>query len=280
MRILLFFWFSVFCSLVSAQQRLPVFLAGTWKIENKNQFEHWDILNENSMKGFAYQIVNGDKQVIEYLEINQVKKNLVYSASVIKQNGGKSIPFKLLHIDTVFVFENLKHDFPKRILYKKLDDTSLFVEVSDGKSKGYSYRLYRENFKTKSADYDEKLAMEYGADDYGMKSYFLVMLKTGKNTTDDKDFISKSFRGHMDNIGRLVKEKKLVVAGPLGKNEKDYRGIFILYNVSSVEEAQAILMTDPAIKSELLEYELYNWYGSAALEAYLPLAEKIAKIKP
>ncbi|WP_260392461.1 hypothetical protein [Empedobacter falsenii] len=39
--------------------------------------------------------------------------------------------------------------------------------------------------------------------------------------------INEKFRGHLDNINRLVKEEKLVVAGPMGKNEKNYCGIFI-----------------------------------------------------
>jgi len=39
--------------------------------------------------------------------------------------------------------------------------------------------------------------------------------------------INEKFRGHLDNINRLVKEEKLVVAGPMCKNEKNYRGIFI-----------------------------------------------------
>lgn len=117
--------------------------------------------------------------------------------------------------------------------------------------------------------YDSTLAKQLGADENGMKKYVLVMLKTGPNNTTDKDFIAQQFSGHMENIDRLVKEKKLVVAGPLGKNDKTYRGIFILDNVAGIEEAREILQTDPAIKSGLLEPELYNWYGSAALPVYL-----------
>ena len=55
-------------------------------------------------------------------------------------------------------------------------------------------------------NYDKVLAEKLGGDDYGMKSYFLVILKTGTNKTEDKEFINKSFGGHMDNINRLVKK--------------------------------------------------------------------------
>jgi uncharacterized protein YciI len=133
---------------------------------------------------------------------------------------------------------------------------------------------------TTNPNYDKTLAKKLGGDDYGMKSYFLVILKTGTNTTTDKELISESFKGHMDNINRLVKEGKLIVAGPLGKNENNYRGIFILNNLKSKEEAKELLQTDLAIKNGLLDYEIFTWYGSAALPEYLPFSDKVWKLKP
>ncbi len=128
--------------------------------------------------------------------------------------------------------------------------------------------------------YDKALAEKLGADEYGMKSYFFVILKTGKNTTTDKDFINESFKGHMDNINKLVKEEKLIVAGPLGKNDQNYRGIFILNNIKQIEDAKAILLTDPAIKNGLLDFDIFTWFGSAALAEYLPYSDTIWKTKP
>jgi uncharacterized protein YciI len=133
----------------------------------------------------------------------------------------------------------------------------------------------KDTLKSSNPNYDKVLAEKLGGDDYGMKSYFLVILKSGANKTEDKEFIKKSFGGHMDNINRLVKEGKLIVAGPLAKNDKTYRGIFILNNIKSIEEAKELLLTDPAIKNELLDYEIFTWFGSAALPEYLPASEKI-----
>jgi len=133
--------------------------------------------------------------------------------------------------------------------------------------------------QTSNPDYDPALAEKLGGDDYGMKSYMLVILKTGSNKTTDKPFIDSCFRGHMENIGRMVDANKLIVAGPLGKNENSYRGIFIL-NVKTVEEANSLLESDPAVKENLLAAEIYKWYGSAALPQYLPDSDKIWKVKP
>lgn len=125
--------------------------------------------------------------------------------------------------------------------------------------------------------YDSVLAEKLGGDAYGMKSYFFVILKTGTNTTEDKNLISESFKGHMKNMERLVKENKLIVAGPFGKNDKNYRGLFILNHIKSIDEAKDLLQTDPAIRSGLLDYDIFTWYGSAALPEYLPFSEKIWK---
>ena len=123
--------------------------------------------------------------------------------------------------------------------------------------------------------YNKTLADSLGGDEYGMKMYVLVILKTGTATLDKK-VTDSLFGGHMANIGRLATEGKLVVAGPLKKNEKNYRGIFI-FNVKTLDEAKELLVTDPAVKAKVLDAELFQWYGSAALPMYLPYHSKVEK---
>ncbi|MBV4359724.1 YciI family protein [Pinibacter aurantiacus] len=122
--------------------------------------------------------------------------------------------------------------------------------------------------QSNNAKFNKALADSLGADEYGMKMYVLVILKTGNSTITDKPKIDSLFGGHMQNIGRLASEGKLVVAGPMKKNDKNYRGIFIL-NVKTIPEAKALLETDPAVNAKLLDAEVYEWYGSAALPLYL-----------
>ena len=126
--------------------------------------------------------------------------------------------------------------------------------------------------------YDKTLADSLGADEYGMKSYIFVILKTGTNKIEDKALSDSLFKGHIANINRLADAGKLVVAGPFGKNDKEYRGLFIL-NVQTTEEAQALLQTDPAIQQKVFDVELISWYGSAALPMYLDFHKKIEKEK-
>jgi len=133
--------------------------------------------------------------------------------------------------------------------------------------------------QSQNSKYDKTLADSLGADDYGMKSYSLVMLKTGGGNIEDKARVDSLFRGHMENIGRLAEAGELIVAGPLGKNSNDYRGIYIFDEPDKAKVAE-LLQTDPAIKADLLAYDIYNWYGSAALPVYLETHAKIEKIRP
>lgn len=138
--------------------------------------------------------------------------------------------------------------------------------------------FFKTNAQTENPNYDSTLAESLGGDDYGMKMYILAILKTGTNKTEDKEKLNELFKGHMDNINRLAKDGKLIVAGPLKKNDKNYRGIFIL-NVKTTEDANALLLTDPAVKEKLFDVEIFEWYGSAALPEYLKSHEKIEKKK-
>jgi uncharacterized protein YciI len=130
-----------------------------------------------------------------------------------------------------------------------------------------------------SHEYDSTMARQLGADDYGMKSYVLVILKTGPADIQDKALRDSLFLGHFANMRRLAEDKKLVVSGPLAANERDYRGIFI-FDVETVEEAEQLLKGDPTVAAGIFDTELYPWYGSAALPVYLETARKISKRNP
>ena len=273
-----------------SQTNFPSFLAGTWKSEDGKTFEHWDVLSPTLMKGYSYEMNGNETVVKEYLEIGKVGKSVVYTPTVIGQNDGKPVQFKMTKSDSVFVFENPKHDFPKKIIYTKLSEHTINVEVLGSDNQGFSYHMVNQNTiemlksmdqifgGTDNPNYDAALAKKVGSDDYGMKSYVFVILKTGTNTTTDKKYIDSCFTGHMSNMGKLVDANQLVVAGPFQKNDKTYRGLFIL-NVTTTDEAKKILATDPAVNAGLLAYEVYGWYGSAALSEYLEASEKIWKKK-
>src|SRR5690606_32221995 len=158
-------------------------------------YEHWDKLNSHTLKGFSYQLKNGQMEISEYVDISERNNQTIYTAVVINQNEGKEIEFRLTKTGDTFTFENPDHDFPKSISYQRVSDNEMFVSVSDGKQKGFSYKMTKQYVGDTTAanpNYNKTLADRLGGDEYGMKSYFFIVLKTGPNTTADKELVSEA----------------------------------------------------------------------------------------
>lgn len=92
-----------------------------------------------------------------------------------------------------------------------------------------------------------------------MKRYWLVLLKTGPNRTQDSASAAMIQAGHMANINRLAKEGKLIMAGPIGA-KGELRGIFIMDCKDSSEVAQFV-NTDTAVITGRLKMEYYPWWS-------------------
>ncbi|MEZ6136363.1 MAG: YciI family protein [Pirellulaceae bacterium] len=125
--------------------------------------------------------------------------------------------------------------------------------------------------------YNAELAEELGADEYGMKAYVFVLLKTGKVIIEEKEESQKVFAGHFANMSRLAEAGKLVLAGPFIDGEPK-RGLFIL-NVATIAEAEALVKTDPAVAAGVFDYELTKLYSSAALMKIGEIHETVQKTK-
>ena len=80
----------------NSQKVSPLTLKGTWKLQNSDIFERWDVLNENSMLGISYEIKNDNIKISEYIAISISENEIVYSATVVGQNNGETISFKLI----------------------------------------------------------------------------------------------------------------------------------------------------------------------------------------
>jgi len=133
--------------------------------------------------------------------------------------------------------------------------------------------------KPKALQYDAELAKKLGADERGMKMYVMCVLKTGPKDAEIKGKERQDiFAGHFANIGRLSGEGKLAVAGPFGKNDKAYRGLYI-FNVPTIEEAEKLVVLDPAVKAGVFIYEMTPWYGSASLMATPEIHKRLEKPK-
>ena len=128
------------------------------------------------------------------------------------------------------------------------------------------------------AGYDEELATRLGADEYGMRSYVLVILKSGPTPMPAGPERDAMFQGHFANMNRLVAEGKLALAGPLDGVD-GWRGLFVLA-VADLDAAREIVGTDPVIENGEMVAEYHTYYGSAALMQVAETHEKIARTDP
>ncbi len=111
--------------------------------------------------------------------------------------------------------------------------------------------------------FDAELAKSVGADEHGMRGYVFVVLKTGPKQMPAGPERDAMFKGHFANIQRLADERKLVVAGPFDGVE-GWRGMFV-FAVKDIDEAKALVATDPVIANGEMVAEYHKYYGSAAL---------------
>ena len=91
-----------------------------------------------------------------------------------------------------------------------------------------------------------------------MTTYYIGFLTRGPNagtgTAEEREKIQAA---HMANIERLHAAGQLLVAGPFLDNGT-LRGIFI-FKCASIEEAQALAATDPAVQAGRLVVEIHPW---------------------
>lgn len=139
----------------------------------------------------------------------------------------------------------------------------------------YCYSLSAQSETKSELKYDSTYAAQLGADDYGMKPYVMAFLKAGPERSQDKETAAALQKAHLENIMRMAEEGTLVLAGPF-LDQGEVRGIYI-FNVATVEEAEALTRTDPAIQAGRLVMELHPWYGSAALMEVNQLHKKVQK---
>ena len=74
---------------------------------------------------------------------------------------------------------------------------------------------------------------------------------------------------------KMADEGKLVLGGPYMDNF-EIKGIYI-FAVETIEEAEELTKTDPAVKAGRLIMELHPWFGSAAVMKIYELHKQISK---
>ena len=87
---------------------------------------------------------------------------------------------------------------------------------------------------------------------YGDGRYTFVFLNTNPDRAElPKEQVDSLQAGHLANINRLVKEKKMIAAGPF------YTGGGIFLFDTNMADTEAVLYSDPAISAGRFKLEVY-----------------------
>jgi hypothetical protein len=123
-------------------------LLGNWKNEMAEGVltETWNKENDSTFSGTTYFIINKKDTIhSEVIILTQINDELVYRPTVKGQNNDEPVDFKLSsESENSFSFENPKHDYPQKIVYKKVNETSLVTTISgiqQGKQSSESYPM-------------------------------------------------------------------------------------------------------------------------------------------
>ncbi|MBK6938457.1 MAG: hypothetical protein IPH18_17605 [Chitinophagaceae bacterium] len=95
-----------------------------------------------------------------------------------------------------------------------------------------------------------------------VKQFWMVILKTGPKDKEITDSVqrSKIFTGHFSNMEKLYYDGVLKAAGPFGKNDFTWRGLFIL-DCKTKEEAEEYVKTDPGVAAGIFISDIVPWYS-------------------
>lgn len=125
-------------------------LAGTWKMQmpDGNFIETWKKENDKKLSGNGYFITtNNDTTFREILTIENKDDTIFYIVKTA-QNGEEPVSFKEVSSNEYdLVFENSLHDFPQKILYTRVNDTTLTAKITgtqNGKVRTEEFNLVKQ----------------------------------------------------------------------------------------------------------------------------------------
>ena len=118
-------------------------LLGIWKTDKKSGtlYEAWRRNGDAEFEGKSFKIVNADTIVLEKVRLAlEQDSRIVYAVRVDGQNDNKETLFYLKRVTgSDYIFENLHHDFPKRIVYNISQKDSLHAYI-EGEIEGKNQR--------------------------------------------------------------------------------------------------------------------------------------------
>ena len=135
--ILLLLFTLVIHSCSPGQQENPLkqvsWIIGTWAYDNppRTIYESWSWNGEQELLAKSYRLEGTDTVLLERVQLVATEEGIFFRPTVENQNEGETITFTLNTMtENGWMFENLQHDFPQLIAYRRVGEDSLVATIS------------------------------------------------------------------------------------------------------------------------------------------------------
>ncbi len=110
--------------------------------------ETWTRENDSTFSARSYFVKTaGDTLHLEAITLAENASGVTYTPTVQGQNGNKPVTFRMTASDAAsMTFENPQHDYPSKIVYRKISADSIVAEISgnqQGKPSSERYPMGR-----------------------------------------------------------------------------------------------------------------------------------------
>lgn len=129
------FLLSIFCLTVAAQEKKASisdlnWISGCWQMNDNGKIttEKWSKATSNAILGVSQTVKDGKTLAFEFLRIVDNGHGMIYVAKPSDAKDETGFFIKKASATEV-IFENAKHDFPQRIIYRLQNKKSLFARI-------------------------------------------------------------------------------------------------------------------------------------------------------
>lgn len=137
MKYFFIFILSIACFAFQTKQLNNAFaqLQGKWQMHKNKEIivEEWEKFSTTAMSGKSYKVkANKDTVSLETMQLKVVNGKTYFIPVTANENNAKPVMFTLTtSANNKFVFVNLKHDYPKRIVYHIINKDSVHAWIDD-----------------------------------------------------------------------------------------------------------------------------------------------------
>lgn len=115
-----------------------------WRTPSRVVEEQWSSTTGGTLLGFSKTTVRDSLREYEFIRIDAAGDALIYHAQPVRQAPAQ---FRALPpFDSVLTFTNPQHDFPQRVIYRRLGPDTIRARVEgtrNGQTRGFDYPYVR-----------------------------------------------------------------------------------------------------------------------------------------